>query len=82
MNTILSNDIAQISNKSKGNRRIGEERQVLDAELCAPTNSIPMDLIQIVFLPFTLYTVFFNFPFHSNTHVTISFYFLPHVLST
>ena len=54
--TIISNCVAQITNKSKG----GEERQVLDAQICAPTNSIPMDLIQIFFLPLTRYTVLFN----------------------
>ena len=39
---------------------IGEERQVFDAQLCAPTNSKPMGQIQIFFLPFTPYTVLFN----------------------
>ena len=47
--SILSNGVAQISNKSKLNRRIGEERKVLDAQLCATINFIPMDLIYIVF---------------------------------
>ena len=56
-----SNGVAQISNKSKRNRRISEKRQVLDAQLCAPTNSIPIDLIQFFFFPFIRYTVFFNF---------------------
>ena len=83
--SIVSNGVAEILNKSNGNRMIGEEQQVLDAQLYAPTNSIAMGLIQIFFPTFTHYTVFFNllydFPSHSNTHV-ISFYFLPHVPST
>ena len=62
------------------------ERQVLDAQLCAPTNSIPMDLIQICIFLFIRYTIHFNllydFSSHSNTHVTISFYFLSYVPST
>ena len=50
--TILLNGVAQISNKSKRNRRIGKERQVLDAQLCTPTNSIQIDLFQFFFLLF------------------------------
>ena len=53
--TILSKGVTQISNKSKGNRRIGEERQVLESQLCAPTNSIPMDLFQNFFSFYSLY---------------------------
>ena len=53
--SILSKCVAQISNKSKGNRRISEERQVLDAQLCASSNSIPMDLIQIYSPFYSLY---------------------------
>ena len=61
--SILSNGVAQILNKSKENRTIGEERQVSDAQICAPTTSIPMVLIQILLLPFTHYTVLFNFSY-------------------
>ena len=43
----------------RGNRRIGEEHQIIDAQLCAPTNSIPMDLIQFFFF-LLLVIVFFE----------------------
>ena len=48
--TILSDGVAQISNKSKKNRRIDEESQVLNAQLFVSTISIPMDLIKILFV--------------------------------
>ena len=50
-----------------------------DFSQCTSTNGPNL----IFFLPFTRYTVHldlsYDFSSHSNTHVTISFYVLPHI---
>ena len=58
--TIPLNGVAKISNRSKGNRRIGEERQVRCSTLCLHQFHIN-ETNSNFFLPFTHYTFLLNF---------------------